>query len=139
MLFAVAVLNLVLVAACVLIHYEVLRLVSRVTGEIRSQPRQRLLVVISGAFVAHLVEICLFALVFLLMHNHWNMGEIRGAHEGSWEDFFYFSAATYTTLGMGDIFPVGAIRSVVGIESLAGLVLIGWSTSFTYLTMRDSW
>ena len=139
MLFAAAVLNLILVAASVLIHYEILRVISGVIEEVNARPRQRLLVVISGAFVAHLLEICLFAGAFMLMHYQWNMGGIEGASAEVWEDFFYFSAASYTTLGMGDIVPTGVMRSVVAIESLAGLVLIGWSTSFTYLSMREFW
>ncbi len=139
MFLLAAALNLFLVALCVIIHYEILRLVSGATAELNLRPRQRLLVVISGAFLAHLLEICLFAATLMLMEYQLNMGSIAGAHSGGWEDFFYFSAASYTTLGMGDITPTGAMRSMVAIESLAGLVLIGWSTSFTYLSMRDFW
>ena len=139
MLFLAAILNLVLVVICVLIHYEILRLVSSAMSEMHVRPRQRLLVVISGAFVAHLLEICLFAGTYMLMQYQFNMGGIEGVNAGAWEDFFYFSASSYTTLGMGDISPTGEMRSMVAIESLAGLVLIGWSTSFTYLSMRDFW
>lgn len=142
MLFT-AFLNLVLVAASVFIHYELLRLSSGFIKHMDTKPRIRLLVVIGGAFVAHILEICLYAAAFMVMHYYWDMGSIEGAIEGviegSWEDFFYFSAASYSTLGMGDIVPTGVMRSVVAIESLAGLVLIGWSTSFTYLSMREYW
>jgi hypothetical protein len=31
------------------------------------------------------------------------------------------------------------MRLIAGIESLNGLVLIGWSASFTYLTMEEFW
>ena len=31
------------------------------------------------------------------------------------------------------------MRLVAGVESLNGLVLIGWSASFTYLTMEEFW
>ncbi len=139
MLLLTAILNLALVAICVVIHYEILRVVSSALVGIHMRPRQRLLVVIFGAFVAHLLEICLFAAAYMMMQYQWGMGSIEGASAGNWEDFFYFSAASYTTLGMGDITPTGAMRSMVAIESLAGLVLIGWSTSFTYLSMRDFW
>lgn len=138
-MFYTALLNLVLVAVCVVIHYEVLRVVSGVVEHLRARPRRLLLVVIGGAFVAHIAEICLFAVAFILMQNYWGIGTMEGASDGTWEDFFYFSAASYSTLGMGDIIPTGAMRSVVAIESLAGLVLIGWSTSFTYLSMREFW
>ena len=47
--------------------------------------------------------------------------------------------AIYTTLGIGDLHPNGVMRLVAGVESLNGLVLIGWSASFTYLTMEEFW
>ena len=42
----------------------------------------------------------------------------------------------YTTVGFGDIAPLGPVRLLVGIEALAGLVLITWSASFTFLIMQ---
>ena len=47
--------------------------------------------------------------------------------------------ATYTTLGIGDLHPTGATRLIASVDSLNGLVLIGWSASFTYLTMEEFW
>jgi hypothetical protein len=31
------------------------------------------------------------------------------------------------------------LRIIAGVESLNGLVLIGWSASFTYLSMEQFW
>jgi hypothetical protein len=31
------------------------------------------------------------------------------------------------------------MRLIAGVESLDGLVLIGWSASFTYLAMEEYW
>jgi len=63
-----------------------------------------------------------------------------GGHlEGDLLDYVYFSLATYTTLGVGDLHLCGAMRLIVVVESLNGLVLIGWSASFTYLTMEELW
>jgi hypothetical protein len=67
------------------------------------------------------------------------MGGLSGHLEGDLLDYFYFSMATYTTLGIGDLHPSGVMRLIAGIESLNGLVLIGWSASFTYLTMEELW
>lgn len=52
---------------------------------------------------------------------------------------FNFSAETYTTIGLGDIYPLGPLRLITGIEALNGLLLIGWSASFTYLAMQKFW
>ena len=45
----------------------------------------------------------------------------------------------YTTLGFGDLVPLGPIRHMTGSESVAGLVLITWSASFTFLEMQRFW
>ena len=47
--------------------------------------------------------------------------------------------ATYTTLEIGDLHPSGVMRLIAGVESLNGLVLIGWSASCTHLTMEELW
>jgi hypothetical protein len=64
---------------------------------------------------------------------------MSGSIEGGPLDFYYLSLSSYTTLGIGDIYPTGPLRVIAGIEALNGLVLIGWSASFTYLTMERFW
>ncbi len=73
------------------------------------------------------------------MHAYLGLGSIAGHFKGTMLDYFYFSVTTYSTLGVGDLFPTGYVRMAAGMESLTGLVLIGWSASFTYLTMERSW
>ncbi|MGE5242209.1 MAG: ion channel [Bacteroidota bacterium] len=46
---------------------------------------------------------------------------------------------TYTSLGLGDVYPLGDLRLIAGIESLIGLLMIAWSASFTYLMMEKFW
>ena len=132
-------LTLVLVGAAVLIHYEVLRGLNYSLPQLSFSARTRILLVIGAIVLAHLVEICLFAVAFLLAHGRAGLGSIAGEVSGSWLDYFYFSATTYSTLGVGDVVPEGPLRVVAGLESLTGLVLIGWSASFTYLTMQQTW
>jgi len=129
----------ILVFISILIHYELLRTITNILPHISIKPRARLLVIITGVFIAHILEIALFALAFGLMQHQWGLGAISGNLEGSWIDYFYFSASSYTTLGMGDISPTGHLRFVAAIESLTGLVLIGWSASYTYLAMSKFW
>jgi len=134
-----AILSAVLIMGSVAVHYEGLRLVSGIMPNLPLRPRTRLLFVLAAVLIMHLIEVCLYAVGFMFMHFQLGIGGISGALEGGWDDFFYFSASTYTTLGMGDITPTGAVRSVAAVQSLVGLVLIGWSTSFTYLAMREFW
>jgi Ion channel len=54
-------------------------------------------------------------------------------------DAVYMASVTYTTVGFGDLAPVGAVRFLAGTIALTGFVLIGWSASFTYLEMSRDW
>ncbi|HVL73160.1 MAG TPA: potassium channel family protein [Beijerinckiaceae bacterium] len=131
--------SLALVVATVLIHYEVLRGASLLLPRLSIPVRTRILVAIAACFVAHLLEIGLYAVVYYVMQVRFGIGVLAGETEGNFLDFFYFSITTYTTLGVGDLFPKGPIRLISGIESLNGLVLIAWSASFTYLAMEKFW
>lgn len=131
--------SLVLVAATVIVHYEFLRGVSSISGRLPGAGRARILVIIAGVLVAHLAEVTLYAVVYYAAQTWVGLGRIDGELEGAALDMFYFSITTYTTLGIGDVHPRGPLRLIAGVESLNGLVLIGWSASFTYLGMGQFW
>lgn len=98
-----------------------------------------MLIGVYGALFAHAVEIWLFALVYYQVHNHESWGQLTGNFDGSLMSCVYYSFTTYTTLGFGDIVPMGEIRYLTGIEALTGLVLITWSASFLYFEMQRQW
>jgi hypothetical protein len=125
-----------LVLATVVIHYEVLTTSFPIRGDVSVNIRGRMLRLIAGIFFAHLLEICLYAAVYYAMHQHLGLGTIAGRLGEGAMDYFYFSIISYTTLGFGDVYPMGPMRIVGGVESLNGLVLVGWSTSYTYLAMQ---
>lgn len=131
--------SFVLIALTTLIHYEVLRWVHAILPTLTMPERTRLLVVIFGAFTAHLVEIAVYGVALFLMVRYLSVGELRGSLPFSMENCLYFSAETYTSLGFGDITPAGPIRLLAGVEALNGLVLIGWSASFAYIAMERFW
>jgi len=134
----VALIAAALLASTVLIHYEALQLASGL--EARSSPPSRtdILKVIAILLVAHVVEIVLYAGVLYLCQLL-GLGALAGQIEGGVIDWLYFSISSYTTLGVGDLHPRGPLRLIAGVEALNGLVLIGWSASFTYLTMEQVW
>lgn len=126
----------VLVLTTVFIHYEALTTSWPVhTGAVATL-RVHMVRLLGGIFIAHLTEASLYAVVYYVMHGHLGLGTIDGALTQSLTDYFYFSITSYTTLGFGDVYPTGPLRIVAGIESLNGVVLIGWSTSYTYLAMQ---
>lgn len=128
-----------LVCATVLIHYECLRATSALIPHLHMRPRSRMIVVLGAALLGHTIEISLYAWVYHVMDDFLELGSIAGEFTGGALDYFYFSATTFTTLGIGDVYAKGYMRLVAGMESLNGLVLIGWSASFTYLSMEKFW
>lgn len=131
--------SVVLVLSVVLIHYEVLRFTSLLLPRMTIRPRQRILAVILAAFFAHAVEVWLYAIVYYFLADDVGIGHFGGTFHNQFSDFLYFSTATYTSLGYGDIYPIGELRLVAGIETVVGLMMIGWSASFTYLAMEKFW
>jgi hypothetical protein len=134
-----ALVSLLLVVASTLIHYEFLRLISQYVSRLSISPRPRILVVIFGAFTAHLLEIFLYAVALFLLHDKFGLGGFGGDFVDTFSSYLYFSTESYTALGMGDIIPKGPLRLLVGIEAINGLLLIAWSASYTYISMSTYW
>ena len=128
------------VAACVLVHYEgLVRLSAGLGKRHESQRRRRVLHGIFGVLALHVVEIWIFGLATWLLLKWPDSGAIAGAHALGLLDAIYLSAVTYTTVGFGDLAPVGPIRFLGGTEALSGFVLITGSASFTFLEMDRFW
>ncbi len=132
------------VALCVLVHYEGLLLTLRGLRRVGGAQRVKVLYGMFSMLVLHIIEVCIFGLVIWLLLQWPACGKIVSATSSETAalgllDAFYLSAVTYTTVGFGDVVPVGSIRFVCGLESLAGFLLIGWSASFTYLEMERFW
>ena len=134
-----ALVNFALVATTVVIHYEMLRLLSIVIPRLRIKHRLRVLIGVFGTICAHVVEVCLFGLAFYWMARLGGFGELSGNFDGSLVDSIYFSFTNYTTVGYGDIEPQGSLRFLAGIEALTGLSLITWSASFMFMEMTQFW
>lgn len=128
-----------LVLGTTLLHYEYLRGLSAVLPKWQTSGRVRVLVGILGVFVAHSSEVMLYGLAFYYLRDKFGLGNFGGHFADTLPTFLYFSAETYTSLGFGDIFPIGPLRIVCGIETLNGLLLIGWSASFTHVFMEHFW
>lgn len=131
--------NCLIVMAAVSLHYEVLHQLSNWIPKLKVNDRFKIVVGVLGALMAHVVEVWIYAIAYfnLLKLDGW--GSLEGNFGNTIMDCVYFSFTTYTTLGFGDIAPLGDIRFVVAIESLAGLVLIAWTASFLYFQIESQW
>lgn len=129
---------LLLVVLTTVIHYEALRLLSERLPQWRFPTRPKVLVVFFNIFLAHSVEIILYGLMSFLLVRYSHLGTLNGG-EPSLFKFIYFSAETYSSLGYGDLIPTGPLRLFAGVESLNGLLLIGWSASYIHIVMERFW
>jgi len=132
MLLAVAV-----VLGSTIIHYEGIH---RLDHYARAHPRgpyPTLLLVISGLIVLHLVEIGLYAGMFVFADGPLNLGDFRGAPVMGPLDYFYYAAEAYASLGYGDIYPTGAMRLIGAIAPVNGLLLMAWSGCFLFSLVEE--
>ena len=133
------------------IHYEVLLGISHILHKLpemhKIRNRLSMFIVIVGAILGHFIEIWIFAFIFYFLCQNGNFGYLEGnlIYKESTTlfpqiiDYVYFSAVSYTSLGFGDILPVGLIRVLVALETLTGIVMLGWTTSFTFIQMQKFW
>lgn len=129
----------VLIALTTLIHYEALALLNSRLPKLRIAPRRKLLVVIYLAFMAHAIEMTVYGLTIYGLIEYLHAGSLIGPAGFSLKSALYFSAETYTSLGFGDLTPSGSMRLIAGVEALNGLLLIGWTASYTYIAMERFW
>ena len=130
------VLAVVLVA---LTHFEGLMWLSSRLNRVTGPKRRVILYAVLSLIMLHTLEIWIFGLAYHVLLLWPETGKISGGIGLSIFDHVYFSAVVFTTVGFGDLSPVGPIRFIAGTEALTGLVLIGWSASFTYLEMEQLW
>ncbi len=131
--------NVLVVSIVVVIHYEFLFQLSKRISKLNIKPRLRIVFGVFGALVAHSIEVWVFAVAYYQKIKSGLFGTLEGNFDGSLLDCVYFSFTSFTTLGFGDIEPIGDIRFLTGIESLTGLVLITWSASFLFFEMQKYW
>jgi hypothetical protein len=131
--------GLALIGLTTLLHYEVLGGLSAVLPRLSIPARSKLLVVMFATFAAHLLEVLLYGLALWALLHWAGVGNLQGPEGTTLANCVYFSAETYSSLGFGDLVPVGPIRLLAGVEALNGLLLIGWSASYAYLAMERFW
>lgn len=139
----VAVVALLVTLLTVVTHYEGVHWLARRYSRrqvSRSGDRRAMLSIMFSLLALHAIEIWYYGLAYWGLLRIPGTGHVAGEHGvDTLFDAIYLSATTYSTLGFGDLSPIGAIRMVSGMESLTGLLLITWSASFTYLEMSRLW
>jgi hypothetical protein len=127
------------VALAVLAHYEGLGFLASRLSRLHSRRRRKVLYGVYGVVLLHVLEIWLFGASLWALLLYPEAGAISGTQATPFFDAVYLSAVTFTTVGFGDLAPLGPIRFLAGTEALTGFILITWSASFLYLEMQQYW
>jgi hypothetical protein len=90
-----ALVNTIIVALSVLIHYEFLYRATLFLPKVRIKHRFKIVMVVFIALIAHVVEIWLFAVVYFFMSKDQYWGGIQGNFDGSLMDSVYFSFTNF--------------------------------------------
>ena len=80
---------------------------------------------ISFAFVAHLIEIALWAVLLVICGEFQEFGSA-----------YYCSAGNYTTLGCGDLLLTSSWRLLGPLEAANGMLMFGVSTAMVFAVMQ---
>jgi hypothetical protein len=105
--------------------------------------RARILYAILAAFLVHFIGIALYGGVYFLGEPA--LGSLRDATPGETVETIdliaslYFSGVTYSSIGFGDIVPLGDLRLIAIVEGLNGLVLVGWTVAYSFVAMDEFW
>ena len=125
------------IVLAVALHYEVLTHLAERHFK-RSWPSRLVLPIgVLVVILTHVIEIWIFAFLYYFLLSTGDVGDVVGEFNYTIKDCAYFSFVNYTSLGYGDLVPIGNIRFTAGSEALTGLVLIAWTASFTYLQMQQ--
>jgi hypothetical protein len=128
-----SVISVVLVILVTAFFYEILAHVWVLLPRWEQKPRRQILFTVLAVFVGHTICVWIFGLTYFLLHHEIGFGTLQGDTSYRLLDYVYFSAVSYSSLGLGDVLPTGGLRLLVGVEAIIGLILIGWSVTFTYL------
>jgi hypothetical protein len=132
--------TLAVIGLTVAVHYSVLLRCAKSLPSLTISRPPRVMILIFVVLLAHTFEVWLFALAYYTLAPFGHFGVITGNPEPtSIVDYVYFSSTVYSTVGFGDLAPVGPLRVMVGMEAVTGLVMIAWSASFTYIEMQRDW
>lgn len=126
-------LSLLLILVCSAMFYEVLAHVWVNLPRLEGRPRLQILLTILATFLAHTVAVWAFGLTYYVLDKHFGFGTLAGNISHEMLEYVYFSSVSYSSLGLGDVYPTEGLQLLVGVEAILGLILIGWSVTFTYL------
>lgn len=129
----------VVIFLTVMLHFNALKLIAHLSRREHVSVALRLTNAVYLLVLAHFAEVVIFAVGYFIATSYFDAGTLRGEFNGQPQEYIYYSLVSYSSLGFGDVYPQGPIRLLTGLEALTGLLMIGWSASFTYIFMSKYW
>ena len=129
--------TLVCTLLTVLIHFEVMKLMTRKMEKMARYGRRRFLILIFALLLAQFIGITVFALGYMALAAQ-GIGEVLHADQ-TLLNYLYLSVSAYSTVGFGDVAPDGGARLMAGVEAVVGFMMITWSASLTFIEMQRHW
>ena len=122
-----------LITTTVLVHAVSLELILKGLVAVRTDIAVRwravtFALVILAVFVAHVIEIWIWAELYYLKASISEIPTLEAA--------VYFSTSSFTTVGFGDLVLSEDWRLLSSIEAINGMILFGWSTAFIFAVIR---
>lgn len=133
-----AIISVLMVMITVTMHYEIKRFIWNILPRLKRRPRLMMNFIILTLMAGHTISIWMYGITYWVLDKHLGIHGLGGQHEDSFISYI-FSAATYSSLGLGDIFPLGALRMLMTVEVVNGLLMIGLSVTLTYFVMERFW
>jgi hypothetical protein len=128
----------VTVVACVYLHLGALVLLWSSYRRQVLPMRAFVGVTVLGIFVAHFLEIALFAAALAALVELGAADTPGGGLDLGHFDAIFYSATFYTATG-GPPLPTVPLRLLTVAETLTGVILIAWTASFLFMVMRRHW
>ena len=133
------IISVAMVMATISLQYEIKRHIWIVLPRLKRRPRMMINVLVLALLVWHTLSVWMYGLTYWLLDTQLGVHGLAGQHENNFISYVYFSASTYSSLGFGDIYPVGPLRMLTAVEVLNGLLMIGLSVTLTFLAMERFW
>jgi hypothetical protein len=111
---------LVLIAITTVLHCEVLHGLGAWLPRLPLPNHPKRLVVVFSAMVAHGLEIAVYSVWIFALGQFTTGSALTGLAGSSFVNCLYFSAETFTSLGFGDLTPVGPLRLLAGVGRSMG-------------------
>ena len=122
-----------------LIFYDILNGIIRAIANKKLSPRLLLVILMLGIFSAHALSIFIYGIAYWLLAYVSHYPSLEGIDATGFGSYLYYSATTYSSLGIGDVYSRGCMRIITSFEVINGLTLIAWSATFTYFLVQKMW